>query len=140
VIKLRDLLEGVITPAIDDINNLDVPEGVRLNVKELTLNNKTILDKVEKVFWDRKVEGPLELIKFEIVEVPPQLQGKGIATKLIKAVTGIADKHKVGIYLEVVPIGSKVIPKHKLIEFYKKFGFKLIIYGQRPKMIRMPND
>lgn len=140
VIKLKNLLEGVIAPAINDINNLNVLDGVSIKVKALTLNNKKILDKIERIFWDRKVPAPLELIKFESMKVPPQLQGKGIAMRLLKSVTKIADKHKIGIYLEVVPIGNKIMSKHELIEFYKKFGFNLVIYGQRPKMVRMPND
>lgn len=60
----------------------------------------------------------------------------GAATETMKFLTGLADRHGVAMSLSAVPKGrgETKIPKAKLVEFYKRFGFT----GHPDDMVREP--
>lgn len=89
------------------------------------------------VFMIKDDDGEDALIRLEMVDLPESAHiteitvledkgGKGMGDFLMKEITKIADKMKVDLDLNAVPLAhqGKKIPKGKLIKFYKKHGFK----------------
>ena len=49
----------------------------------------------------------------------------GYGTELMKRIIALADEYQVNLTLSPEPLNTKVkIPQKKLMEFYKRFGFK----------------
>lgn len=68
-------------------------------------------------------------------------KGKGIGKKVMRALTKIADKHKVKIYLDASPYRADGLPKGALVQFYMNFGFRVFPEMQKyaeTAMARMP--
>jgi len=62
-------------------------------------------------------------IHIEWMQVIPGGERQGAATKALKVITDLADKHKVPMTLNAKPVGEPKIPKAKLKALYKKAGF-----------------
>ena len=61
----------------------------------------------------------------KIQTVPPDVcEGQGFASKIMKKITDLADKHKVSLSLEAVPFGQKSVTEENLVAWYKRAGFK----------------
>ena len=58
------------------------------------------------------------------MQVFPGSDRKGVATKALKIMTDLADKHGVGMSLSAKPTGEPKISMSKLKGLYSKFGFK----------------
>jgi GNAT superfamily N-acetyltransferase len=123
MIKLVDILKEAQQSNIDDaitaINNLVLPNSVYVNVGK------------------EHVKG-LETIEIKEISVWSSQQGKGLATQALQNITKIADDKNVILSLEAMPIYNKEVSTDKLVDFYKKFGFKIHKSGENPLMIRMP--
>lgn len=70
-------------------------------------------------------------------------KGTGLASKALKWVTDLADKYKVELHLEVVPLknagsrgGAKSLNKAQLKDWYKRNGFT----GSGENMVRKPKN
>ena len=71
----------------------------------------------------------------EIDGIEAMEPNKGHGTMMMQFLTQLADKHKVMLFLVVDPYGKKYLKKEKLIEFYRKHGFKSYKTGG---MLRKP--
>lgn len=123
MIKLINILKEIdqdnIDNAITAINNLVLPNSVYVNIGR------------------EHVKG-LETIEIKEISVWSSQQGKGLATQALQNIIKIADDKNVILSLEAMPIINQEMSANKLVDFYKKFGFKIYKSGENPLMIRMP--
>jgi len=61
-------------------------------------------------------------LEIESIDVPKE-QGKGHGTKVLKRLTGLADKHGTTLYLDSIPF-AKGLTHDRLRQWYEKHGFK----------------
>lgn len=112
-----------IISAIRDIRNLGISNPF--------LPTETIINDNVKLEVS-KFDGSLWIQSISTIE-----HGKGDASKVLKMVCDIADKHNVVIRMAPEPYGTeKGLNKTQLINWYKRYGFKKISYGE---MERLPN-
>ena len=67
----------------------------------------------------------------ELAYIYVYVQKKGVGTKILYKICELADKYNLEVVLDAVPVDKDVdsIPKWKLHEFYKKYGFKPELSG-----------
>lgn len=68
--------------------------------------------------------------------VEEEHRGNGVAHQILEELTTLADKYKVRIEIEVVPMG--LMQKKDLIALYEKYGFKVTRFASIPGMTRNP--
>ena len=120
--------------ASSEINSIQVEGLKKLHTVPKIIRNKTILKKVSLIAPEL-----LDVVEIKELVIDPAYQGKGVGSTILTKIAEVADKHKVSLYLEAVPIGNKPLSVHQLVDLYKKFGFGLLVYGKRPIMLRKPN-
>ena len=49
---------------------------------------------------------------------------KGFASKVMKQIAALADKHQVPMNLEAMPFGQKTLSTKELSDWYKRSGFE----------------
>jgi len=104
----------------------------------MTLNNKNkvwkhTVDKWRAQGIDLSIFGSEHQAHIYILEVPEELRGKGIASKVMKDITELADYHN--ITLTVNPSDEFGSDLNRLKQFYGKFDFVPLGVS----MIRRPN-
>lgn len=67
-------------------------------------------------------------IRLSFISVPEEFRGKGLATRALRTITDIADKHGVAISLDVSPQGKGGLTKAQLFKWYKNHGFRRLPY------------
>lgn len=79
-------------------------------------------------YWDNKV-----WLK-DIMALDAR-QGNG--TKVLKKIVDLADNMDITLYLTAEPFGTNKMPKGKLKQWYKKYGF-VAVKGRADRMVREP--
>lgn len=72
------------------------------------------------------VNDPINQDTAYISYVRSVVPGNGEGTRAMRDLAGLADKHGTTLELNAVPLDAKGIPNEKLIDWYKKLGFKEI--------------
>ena len=74
-----------------------------------------------------------------IQTVPPDVcEGQGFASKIMKKITDLADKHQVALRLDAVPFGQESVAEEDLAGWYKRAGFTRSDPDYSESMVREP--
>ena len=73
-------------------------------------------------------------IRLSLISVPEQFRGKGYASKAMKVLTQIADKHGVKMTLDAAPQGDDGLNKAQLFKWYERHGFHRLPYTMQKKL------
>jgi GNAT superfamily N-acetyltransferase len=76
-------------------------------------------------------------IRLSFITVPEEFRGKGLASKALRFLTDIADKHGVPISLDVSPQGEGGFTKAQLFRWYERHGFRRLPYTMQKKLSDM---
>jgi len=111
---------------------------VKMDVKDVS-KNKTLMNKIDHLL---RINGWKDLSRVEAIELlsiytPEEVQNKGLATDAINDIIKVADDNGLVLYLEAIPIGNKAMSPYQLAGWYESFGFRTVIGGKNPKMIRV---
>ena len=138
----RQSAQGTADPTIQAIKSIPLPNGVKkLDLKKVTIGDKKLLDKAQFTAgtWKfGKPDEPLEAVRIESIIVDPKFQDKGIATQMLQNVVDVANDKGAILILQAIPIGNKKLTTSELVKFYEKLGFKVVILGSRPILIKVP--
>ena len=74
-----------------------------------------------------------------IQTVPPDIcEGQGFASKIMKKITDLADKHQTVLRLDAVPFGQESVTEEDLVSWYKRAGFTQSDPDYSETMVREP--
>jgi ribosomal protein S18 acetylase RimI-like enzyme len=116
----ESFLNPEISSVVSEINDIPRPNAVYINCKQTEINIKG------------KASDAIEITEISVLR---SQQNKGLATQVLKKATEIADEKKVILTLEAMPVFGEELSTEQLIEFYKKFDFKVT---KHPIMVRIP--
>lgn len=83
-------------------------------------------------FFENKVEVILEFHHFDpymnldLIKTEKSARGKGYASMVMQNIADFADKWGVNMELDADPLDSEGLTESELIQFYQKFGFKIV--------------
>ncbi len=83
-------------------------------------------------FFGRRVEVILEFHHFDpymnldFIKTEKSARGKGYASMAMQIIADLADKWGVNMELDADPLDSEGLTELELIQFYQKFGFRIV--------------
>jgi GNAT superfamily N-acetyltransferase len=81
-------------------------------------------------------------LRLSLIAVPEEHRGKGLASRALRMLTEVADKHGVEISLDAAPQEGGSLTKKELFQWYGRHGFKRLPYTMERKlsdmMVRKP--
>jgi len=90
------------------------------------------IERVVVHFFGKRVEVILEFHHFDpymnldLIKTEKSARGKGYASMVMQIIADLADKWGVNMELDADPLDSEGLTELELIQFYQKFGFRIV--------------
>ncbi|MEA3354734.1 MAG: GNAT family N-acetyltransferase [Campylobacterota bacterium] len=100
----------------------------------LKKNNRIYFNDNNKAFANISIDHTNNRVKLELIKVIPDYRNRKIATNLMSNILQYISRNLYDIntiILNPLPLDGNGLSHEKLITFYRKFGFTMLLHGNR---------